>query len=65
MSTWTDELLALDAVAFLVACSLAYLALRAGKERHKARVEKVADAIFLLGLFMMVVICGLLAYEFI
>lgn len=60
-----DDLLAIDAAAFLAACFFSYLALRAREERRWQRLERVADACFLAGLSGMVVIGGLIAFEFI
>lgn len=58
-----DNLLALDALLFLVACFLAYLALRAGTTARGRRLERVADVVFLAGLTMMVAVGSLIAYE--
>jgi len=58
-----DNLLAVDALLFLVACFFAYLALRSRSVRRSRRLERVADGIFLLGLTMMVAIGALVAYE--
>ena len=58
-----DELLAVDAVAFLGSCILAYVALRTRRQKRRHRVEQLADSIFLLGLCLMAVVCALIAYE--
>ena len=60
-----DELLACNAGAFLVSCLLAYSALRSHNQWWSHRMERVADTVFLVGLLMMAVICGLVAYEFV
>ncbi|QJR34170.1 hypothetical protein [Gemmatimonas groenlandica] len=60
-----DNLLAIDAAAFLAACFFAYLALRTRDERRWQRLERVADACFLVGLSGMVAIGALIAFEFI
>jgi hypothetical protein len=65
LNTWADDLLAIDAFAFLVSCLLAYLALRSNSLARRRRLERVADVIFLLGLTVMVVIGSLVAYELI
>jgi hypothetical protein len=57
-----DDFLALDAVFFLFSCLLSYLALRTRSLYRMYRVERVADAIFLFGLFLMVLICSFVAY---
>jgi hypothetical protein len=58
-----DNLVALDAIVFLSSCVSAYLALRSTSERRWRRLERCADALFLVGLAFMVVISGLIAYE--
>ena len=65
VATTGDELLAVDAMAFLTSCLLAYLALRTRRTQRKYRLEKVADWIFLTGLSLMAVACALIAYEFV
>ena len=60
-----DNLLAVDALLFMVACFLAYLSLRSTKSRRARRLEKVADVVFLIGLVMMVAVGALVAYEII
>ena len=60
-----DEILALDAGAFLVSCILAYLTLRTREVRRRDTIEQVADWIFLCALGLMAVVCGLIAYELI
>jgi hypothetical protein len=63
VSSVADNLLAAEALAFLVSCVLSYVALRTRGREHKHLVEKVADGIFLTALLLMVFICGLIAYE--
>jgi ABC-type Na+ efflux pump permease subunit len=58
-----DNLLAVDALFFLVACVLAYLALRAREPMRARRIERVADVVFLFALVVMAVVSGLIAYE--
>jgi multisubunit Na+/H+ antiporter MnhF subunit len=60
-----DNLLAIDGLVFLVACFLAYLALRAHTAARAERLERVADVVFLAGLTMMVAVGALIAYEII
>ncbi len=57
-----DNLLVVDALFFLSACVLAYLALRA-RTGARWRLERAADFLFLSGLAMMVAVGGLIAYE--
>jgi divalent metal cation (Fe/Co/Zn/Cd) transporter len=58
-----DNLLAIDALIFLVACLLSYLGLRARSSSHRHGFERAADVAFLAGLTMMVVVGALVAYE--
>jgi hypothetical protein len=60
-----DNVLAVDALLFLVACTLAYLALRTRDADRARRLERAADTAFLMGLAMMVVVGGMIAFEII
>jgi len=60
ITTIADDLLAVDALVFLCSCMLSYWALRSRSKRRMVRVERIADTIFLIGLFSMVVICGII-----
>lgn len=60
-----QELLALDALLFLACCILSYLSLKARLGRHKRLWTNVADNLFMGALSLMVLICGLIVYEFI
>lgn len=62
VDTVVDDFLAADAVLFLVSCLLSYWALRTRSLYRMHRVERVADAVFLLGLVVMVGICSLITY---
>lgn len=62
VETFVDDFLAADAVIFLLSCLLSYLALRTRSLSRMHRVERIADAIFLVGLFFMVLICSVIAY---
>jgi hypothetical protein len=61
--TLTDDFLAGDALLFLVSCLLSYWALRSRSVRRMHRIERVADAIFILAMIGMVVICALITYS--
>jgi hypothetical protein len=60
-----DNLMAMDALVFLGSCLLSYLALRSTKAVRALALEQSADLVFLTGLGMMVLVCGLIAYELI
>jgi hypothetical protein len=52
-----DDLLAADAVFFLVASLLSYSALRTRSKRRMHRRERSADAIFITAMVLMVAVC--------
>ena len=60
--TLADDLLAGDALLFLISCILSYWALRSRSLRRMHRLEKVADGIFILAMIGMVIICALITY---
>lgn len=62
MDTIADNLLAADALLFLASCLLSYWALRTRSARRMYRVERAADAIFILGLLLMTAVCGVITY---
>jgi len=61
--TLADDLLAGDALLFLVSCLLSYWALRSRGLRRMHRLEKIADAIFIIAMIGMVVVCALVTYS--
>lgn len=61
--TLTDDLLATDALLFLISCLLSYWALRSRGLRRMHRLERIADGIFLLAMIGMVAVCGLITYS--
>ena len=60
--TLADDLLAGDALLFLISCLLSYWALRSRGLRRMHRLEKIADAIFIVAMIGMVVVCALITY---
>jgi uncharacterized membrane protein YqjE len=60
--TLADDFLAGCALLFLVSCLLSYWALRCRSVRRMHRLEKVADAIFILAMIGMVGVCALITY---
>ena len=60
--TLADNLLAGDALLFLISCLLSYWALRSRSLRRMHRLEKIADGIFILAMIGMVIICALITY---
>lgn len=62
VGTIADDLLAGDATLFMISCVLSYWALRARSAQRMHRIERAADAIFLLGLLLMTVVCGVVTW---
>jgi ABC-type Na+ efflux pump permease subunit len=60
--TIADDLLAADALLFLVSCFLSYGALRSRGAQRMHRIERAADAVFILAMVVMVAICAFLTY---
>jgi hypothetical protein len=60
--TLADDFLAVDALLFLISCLLSYWALRSRGLRRMHRIEKIADAIFIIAMIGMVVVCALITY---
>lgn len=63
IKTWSDDLLAVDAILFLVACLTAYSAMRSRSTQSARTLEGVADVVFAAALLLMVAICGLIVYS--
>ncbi len=60
--TVADNLLAIDAILFLLACLSAYWALRSRGRRRMHVVERFADLVFIAALLLMVAICVFIAF---
>jgi uncharacterized membrane protein len=60
--TVADDLLATDALLFLISCFLSYAALRSRGIRRMHRIERAADAVFIFAMIVMVAICAFLTY---
>jgi hypothetical protein len=58
-----DNLLAVDAMAFLCACVFAYASLRSRAVRRRRTLERVADVCFGVALVLMTAVCALVAWE--
>jgi hypothetical protein len=63
VDTLADDLLAAEALLFLISCLLSYWALRSRGLRRMHRLERIADAIFIIAMIGMVVVCTLIAYS--
>lgn len=62
ISGMVDDMLAVNAMFFLLSCLLSYMALRSRRPERVRKVERVADAVFLLGLAGMVFACGTIVW---
>lgn len=62
--TIVDEITALDALIFLISCVFSYLAIRTKDNKRRFLLEKRVDVIFLFGILLMVLICILIAFDF-
>ena len=52
-----DDLLALDALLFLISSLCSYWSLRTRTRRRMLRLERFTDAVFMLGMLLMVGVC--------
>jgi hypothetical protein len=57
-----DDLLAIDALLFLVACLFSFSSFRLRNARRRGVARIAADAVFLVALGLMVVICCIITY---
>lgn len=57
-----DDVLAVDAMVFLVSCLLSYGALRTRRRRRRHSLETSADVVFLVGLCVLVFACGMIVW---
>jgi hypothetical protein len=60
IDTLSDDLLSIDALFFLCSCLCAYWALRMRSIRLMHFVERMADGTFIMGLILMVTVCGII-----
>ncbi|HEU0273818.1 MAG TPA: hypothetical protein VFQ83_04765 [Candidatus Udaeobacter sp.] len=60
--TLADDFLAADALLFLISCLLSYWALRSRGLGRMHRLERIADATFIVAMIGMVVVCALITY---
>ena len=60
--TLADDLLAGDALLFLVSCLVSYAALRSRHAQGMRRLERFADGVFIVAMLVMVAVCAFLTY---
>ena len=65
IQTYGQDFLSVNALLFLISCVFAYFALI--KKRHKLHhlLVKASERVFFVALTFMVLICGLIVYEFV
>jgi hypothetical protein len=61
-NTLADNLLAADALLFLVSCIFSYSALRARNAGRMHRIERAADVVFIFAMVVMAAVCSLITY---
>lgn len=61
-STIADDLLAIDAVLFLIATLTSYFALRVGTARRLHVMERIADLSFIVAMSLMTVVSIVITY---
>ena len=59
---YVDDMLAVDAMLYLVSCLLSYWALRGRSLRRNHRLERIVDTIFLIALTLTAVNAGTIAW---
>lgn len=57
-----DDLVAIDAVFFLIACLSSYWSLRTRDKLRMHKLENFADIVFILAMLFMVIICLYITY---
>jgi hypothetical protein len=65
IQTYGQEILSVNALLFLFSCIFAYFALSKRRQKRYHLLEKTAERIFFVALTFMVLICGMIVYEFI
>ena len=65
METLGDELLAADAVVFMVSSFLSFWSFKTKVPRIRHVLRLIIDGAFILGLMAMVIICSIIAYAII
>ena len=65
VGTVGDDLLAVDAMMFMLTCLISFWSFKTRLPRRRRMLRYIVDTLFMVALGLMVVICGLIAYEFI
>lgn len=61
VSSWADEILAVDAFVFILSAGLSFWTLR--HEKNADKLELTADFLFLTGLIVMGLVSALIAFD--
>lgn len=62
VETIGDQLLAADAVVFMVCCYLSFWSFKTKNVRLRHRLRLIIDGLFVLALTIMVLVCTIIAY---
>lgn len=62
-STYADEIMVFDAIMFLGSCIFSYWALHHRLRKHYRRLRLWVDTMLMMGILLMALICGMMAYE--
>lgn len=65
VSTLCDDLLVADSLLFLMSCLTSYIALNHRSRSHYRRLKLAVDTLLTLGILLMVVVCGMIAWTLI
>lgn len=65
VQTVGDELLATDAVLFVLSCFLSFWSFKTKQARIRQRVRLIVDVLFMVALVVMVCICAIIGYALI
>ncbi len=63
VKSFGEQVLAFDALLFLTACILSYMALRRRRMGKYRRLEKIAEEVFFFALALMALICIFIVFE--
>lgn len=58
-----DNVLAVDALGFMLSCTFAYFGIRSRDLARRRVMEHLADRVFLASLGLMTLVCAMIAYE--
>jgi len=65
VQTLGDELLAVDAVIFVVCCFLSFWSFKTKLPKYRKKLRLAVDSLFMVALILMVSLCAIIAYALI